>query len=233
MTYGSSLVNWLRSNCNSNACSHLGIFWDVMFPFAVWSIWLHRNKVVFGGNNPPKLNSYEVITKAAEFAFLGVNGKNVRVKTTVQVRWTSPPVQWVKLNSDGSSMGNPGRAGGGGIIRNAEGKWIKGYARSIGNTTSIAAELWALRDGIQLCLELNLPAVIIELDAMLVVNLLRSTNHNPNGNNNLVADCREGLARIPKVKIQHCYREANKCVDALARRGALLPCNFLVLILPQ
>ena len=232
MTYGSSLVNWLRSNCNSNACSHLGIFWDVMFPFGVWSIWLHRNKVVFGGNNPPKLNSYEVITKAAKFAFSGVNGKNVRVKTTVQVRWTSPPVQWVKLNSDGSSMGNPGHAGGGGIIRNAEGKWIKGYERSIGNTTSIAAELWALRDGIQLCLELNLPAVIIELDAMLVVNLLRSTNHNPNGNNNLVANCREGLARIPKVKIQHCYREANKCADALARRGALLPCNFLVLILP-
>ena len=125
-------------------------------------------------------------------------------------------------------MGNPGRAGGGGIIRNAEGKWIKGCARSIGNTTSIAAELWALRDGIQLCLELNLPAVIIELDAMLVVNLLRSTNHNPNGNNNLVADCREGMARIPRVQIQHCYREANKCVDALARRGALLPCNFLV-----
>ena len=90
MTYGSSLVNWLRSNCNSNACSHLGISWYVIFPFGVWSIWLHRNKVVFRGNDPPKLNSYEVITKAAEFAFLGVNGKNVRVKTTVQVRWTSP-----------------------------------------------------------------------------------------------------------------------------------------------
>ena len=58
-------------------------------------------------------------------------------------------------------MGNPGYAGGGGIIRNDEGKWIKGYARAIRNTTSVAAELWALRDGIQLYLELNLPAVII------------------------------------------------------------------------
>ena len=133
-----------------------------------------------------------------------------------------------QVNSDGSSMGNSGCAGGGGIIRNVEGKWIKGYVRAIGNTTSVAAKLWALRDGIQLCLELNLPMVIIELDAMLVVNLLRSTNHNPNGNNNLVADCREGMARIPRVKIQHCYREANKCADALARRGVLLPCNFLV-----
>ena len=135
--YGSTLVNWLRTNCKSNACSHLGIFWNVIFPFGVWSIWLHRNKAIFRGNNPPKLNSYKVIIKAVEFAFLGVNGRNVRVKTIIQVRWTSPLVQWVKLNSDGSSMGNPGRAGGGGIIRNAKGKWIKGYARAIGKRLAL------------------------------------------------------------------------------------------------
>nr|POF20546.1 hypothetical protein CFP56_51943 [Quercus suber] len=93
-------------------------------------------------------------------------------------------------------MGNSGHAGGGGIIRNAEGKWINGYARAIGNTTSVAVELWVLRDGVQLCLELNLLAVIIELAAMLVINLLRSTNHNPNGNNNLVANCREDVALL-------------------------------------
>ena len=63
---------------------------------------------------------------------------------------------------------------------------------------------------------------------MLVIDLIRSMNHNPNGNNNLIADCREGMARIPRVHIQHCYREANKCVDALIRRGTLLPCYFIV-----
>ena len=61
---------------------------------------------------------------------------------------------------------------------------------------------------------------------MLAIDLIRSMNHNPNGNNNLIADCREGMARIPRVHIQHCYREANKCVDALIRRG--LPCYFIV-----
>ena len=50
----------------------------------------------------------------------------------------------------------------------------------------------------------------------------RSTNHNPNGNNNLVADCREGLARIPRVKIQHCYREANNVFDSPPADVALL-----------
>lgn len=38
----------------------------------------------------------------------------------------------------------------------------------------------------------------------------------------LVADCREGLKEIPMVRIPHCYREENKCADALARRGALM-----------
>ena len=34
------------------------------------------------------------------------------------------------------------------------------------------------------------------------------------------------------VRIQHCYREANKCADAVARRGALLSQDFSILIDP-
>ena len=34
------------------------------------------------------------------------------------------------------------------------------------------------------------------------------------------------------VKIQHCYREANKCVDTLARRGALLSQDFVIFLEP-
>ena len=61
-----------------------------------------------------------------------------------------------KLNSNGSSMGNPGRVGEGGIIWDSNGDWVSGYARAIGHTTNVATELWALRDGINLCIDLNL-----------------------------------------------------------------------------
>ncbi|KAM3713747.1 hypothetical protein ACJW31_01G279800 [Castanea mollissima] len=134
----------------------------------------------------------------------------------------SPPTtNWFKLNLDGSSMGNPGLAGGGGLlIRNERGEWIKGYARAIGITTSVAAELWALRDGIHLCSALKLPAVKFELDSKLVVDLMKKELDNPNGLDVLVTDCRESMKAIPYVRIQHCYREANKCADALAGRGA-------------
>ena len=43
---------------------------------------------------------------------------------------------------------------------------------------------------------------------------------------------RVGLRDIPVVKIQHCYRQANKCADALARSGALLPQDFVVFLEP-
>ena len=91
MFYGINLVDWLHTNCKSNVCSYLGITWNIIFPFGTWSIWLHKNKVLFKDNNPPKLNEAKVLAKATEFAFLGVNGKNIREKTTIQVRWIPPP----------------------------------------------------------------------------------------------------------------------------------------------
>ena len=92
--------------------------------FSIWCLehWLHRNKVIFRDTIPPKLNKDGVIAKAAEFACLGMNGKVAMVKTTIKVKWILPPAQWFKLNSDGSSMGNPRHAGGGGIIRRRKNK---------------------------------------------------------------------------------------------------------------
>ena len=70
-------------------------------------------------------------------------------------------------------MGNLGLVGGDGLIRNKKGEWVKGFARAIGRTTSVVAKLWALRDGIRLCIALKLPTVVIELDSKLVVDLLK------------------------------------------------------------
>ena len=34
------------------------------------------------------------------------------------------------------------------------------------------------------------------------------------------------------VRVQHCFREANKCANALARRGALLGQVFVIFLEP-
>ena len=83
-------------------------------------------------------------------------------------------------------------AGGGGLIRKEKGEWVKGCAGAISITTSVAAKLWALRDGIQLCIALKLPAVEIELDAKVVIDLVRKETSKFNSLDSLVADCKRG-----------------------------------------
>ena len=72
----------------------------------------------------------------------------------------------------------------------------------------------------------------IELDVKLVIDLLKKEVWNPNSNDFFVADCREGLKEICLVRVQHCYRETNKCADALAKKGALLSQDFVVFVEP-
>ena len=64
------------------------------------------------------------------------------------------------------------------MIRNASGEWVRGFARVRGTTTCAAAELWALHDGIRLCIALKFSVVIIEPDAKLVVDMLYKEDRN-------------------------------------------------------
>nr|POE81323.1 hypothetical protein CFP56_61789 [Quercus suber] len=75
----------------------------------------------------------------------------------------------------------------------------EGYARAIGTATSVVAELWALRDGIRLCVALKLQAVIIELDAQTVVDFMNKDVANPNGCSAIVEDYKNSLRNIPMV----------------------------------
>ena len=85
------------------------------------------------------------------------------------MRWERPQVGWACLNTDGAAVGNPGRARCGGLIRNERGEWLGGFSRSIGCADSFMAELWGLRDGLTLYIDLHLNVVDVQLNAKAVV----------------------------------------------------------------
>lgn len=150
---------------------------------------------------------------------------------TILVNWKPPPPNFFKLNTDGLVTGNPGPAGAGGIIHDHTGNWVKGFPRKIGNTNSLAAELWGLRDGLVLAQELNIKRLIIELDAKAVLDLVQTTNltslsHHPYGT--LISDCRSLIQEFEETSLQHTYREGNATADLLAKAGASLLCPFVV-----
>ena len=97
--------------------------------------------MIFRGKSLQNNLKVETISKATEFVFLGLENKHHTHQTTIRVKWIAPLMNWYKVNSNGSSLGNPGLAGEGGLIRNDRGEWIRGYVRAIGSTTSAAVEL--------------------------------------------------------------------------------------------
>ena len=128
-----------------------------------------------------------------------------------------PPFNWFKLNTYGASCGNPGRARSGGVLRDNAGEWVRGFARSIGSTTSIVAEFWALRDGLQLAIQLGVQYLEVKLDAEVVLDVINFGNSPNAAYSSLLFDCILLLEKIPHITVKHVFREANRSADALAR----------------
>ena len=125
-------------------------------------------------------------------------------------------------------MGNPRRVSSGGLIRDSRGRWIKGFTRNIVISSSVEAELWALRDGLSLCISLNLMALEIEVDAKVVLEWMTNEhsfnlNHSP-----LIMDYRILIKQVPGVRMMHCFHEANRCADALAQKCPIIQQDFVV-----
>ncbi|KAK9993884.1 hypothetical protein SO802_023587 [Lithocarpus litseifolius] len=132
------------------------------------------------------------------------------------------------LNTDGSLSGSAGTAAGGGLIRDEVGNWVIGFSRRIGRADSFVAEIWALRDGLQLCHQINARAVMIELDAKSLVEVLNNSSYCNSVISILLYDCKLLISHIPQVSVKHIYREANKCEDRLANLGLFQPFEFIV-----
>ena len=138
-----------------------------------------------------------------------------------------PQVGWKKLNTDGASKGNPGLAGCGGVVRDENGRWIAGFSRHIGVTSSFEAELWGLREGLIFCSNLNIHSLLVELDAKAVVDIFLNPNYQNRVVSPILEDCKHLLLRFQQVQLLHCFRQANRCADMLARMSIEQDVDFI------
>jgi ribonuclease HI len=124
-----------------------------------------------------------------------------------------------ELYFDGASIGNPGPAGYGYVIRCGESVYKgSGY---IGEATNNVAEYTGLIEGLKRCLELGCRELVIFSDSELVVRQLRgeyrvrSRRILP-----LYRAALELMGMFGSVEVQHVRREANSEADRLARKAA-------------
>ena len=81
------------------------------------------------------------------------------------------------IEADGGSRGNPGPAGSGAVVINADtGEVILEIARFIGVATNNVAEYLALKAGIEGALEINPAArILVRMDSKLVIEQMSGT----------------------------------------------------------
>ena len=84
-----------------------------------------------------------------------------------------------------------------------------------------------------MALSLNISKINIQLDARLVVEMLSENAKDNALLNPILFECRNLLMRFPHKTIKHIYREANQCVDFLAKKGAKSQFPLTVLCSPS
>ncbi|XP_042944671.1 uncharacterized protein LOC122278558 [Carya illinoinensis] len=228
--------SWFR---RAKSSSQVGYIVGLMPVIITWRLWRQRCLARMEGS----LESYDMVIKSISFwvRSLGLMGEKfhtlsrfdgmilealcirpmpLKERTCKVVQWHKSPLGWFKLNTNGSSLGNPGSCGTGGVIRHATGQLVKAFASPSGMGSNNKAELLALLYGLRECTSLHLSNVIVEVDSMVII----SWWHRGHCGVWYLEDYWDEivvLAHSINCKFQHVLREGNKVADWLAKAGAV------------
>ena len=130
--------------------------------------------------------------------------------------WSPPRNEWITLNTDGCCKGNFELAGCGGLLRNTNGDWIKGYSYNIGSCNVLAAEMWGAIKGLKIAWSEGHRKVLLGIDSALAVKWINERLQPTSLMANLFARCFHLMGRNWEVRVVHIYREQNCATDFLA-----------------
>eukprot|EP00253_Pinus_taeda_P006223 PITA_06223 len=164
-----------------------------------------------------KLNmKYEMVYPRKE------SRQNKQVESPDQFNY--PKENFIKLNFNGASKGNPGNAGFGGIFRDSKRsiRWI--YTEWGGEMKNSEAELWAVHQGLRIAARNGYRNLELEGDSQLVIEMIRKLNNGKNWEQivsswrtaGIVQDIGEILKSFYYLIINHIRRKGNKAADFLA-----------------
>ena len=130
-------------------------------------------------------------------------------------------IEWkiFKLFFNGASKGNPGKAGGGGVVINPRGKVEIEYSWSIGHDSNNMAGAYGLWQGLKQVQKVGADEVVVIGDSMLVIQAMSGGRRGKNERmERLLKRIRYMAKRFRKIEFFHVLRELNARVDNAANK---------------
>jgi len=206
---GGNIVDWIIQQVNSNQ-GH-------MFLSALWWIWRQRNCFAFENHYEGDVWLRRNIWRMATDSHMAW-GEDMKVtKETIQILWQRPPWDFVKINVDGSSLGNPGRIEAGDLIRASMGNFLVWFTVFAGVACNLLPELLAIAKGLKLAWDRGYRKIICHSDSKDALRLLSTNQVGFHKYRVLIFEIRELLSRDWTIRIKHTFREANFCADFMAK----------------
>ncbi|XP_056688797.1 uncharacterized protein [Spinacia oleracea] len=201
---------WLWFNLNQ------GSAWSIIFCVALWHIWKARNRAVFYHKMFKSFSVYNAFYVDLVDTNKALQGKGKAQVSKRDLIWKPLAYEFLKLNTDGSWKAK-NEAGGGGVFRGATGKWYMGYASKFNAITPLAAELYAVREGLIMAADYGIQNLELETDAQLLVNMLESASDSYHDElRPVLVDVAGLMAKFSVVVVKHIPKAKNKVAHALA-----------------
>ncbi|XP_075109005.1 uncharacterized protein LOC142180815 [Nicotiana tabacum] len=210
-----------------------------------WELWKRRNNYKHGGSVTVNRVIYQVSTTMQSLIqyrkptlkrvphkwpdMLNMMESYFPKLMYSKVLWECPSPGWIKVNTDGTSRGNPGRSSIGYVLRNEEGDVIYGCGKEVQEGTNSEAEAQAVLEAMRFCVGNEFVLIELQTDSMMLKNVLAGEWKVLWTIYTQVEEIKDLMAKS-NVTVGHTLREGNSLADHLANYaldvGPIVAHNF-------
>jgi hypothetical protein len=188
-----SILGMLQLGLCSHRSPQLRELWSACFVTVLWFIWSSRNKTKYDGFKVVAARACSFISghiisssylatgcmnnTSQEIVVLkkiGAPCRPRRAPKIIEVNWHPPLYGCIKVNTDGSWKSGSDKASYGGVFRDYRGKVLGAFCASLDIPSSVAAEVMAVIQAIELAWVRDWKHIWLEVDSELVLNFIRS-----------------------------------------------------------
>ena len=141
-----------------------------------------------------------------------------------RTRWKPPDVDSFKVNYDGATFNEQGKAGIGVVIRNSEGPVMASLSQQVPLPATVAqVEALAARRAVEFALEVGITQAIIKGDSDIIFKDLTSPGLSLALHGHLIHDVKQLANAFTNISFTHVLHPGSTVAHGLARRAITTP----------